>query len=187
MKYLLLATLFTLCFSNAAKAEYLFHESIEYLSVKESNPKGLLTAISKRLKKRCKVSGHPLSCTTGPIYIKPSYTDLGKGQCGISEIEFVVNAAYHFPIWTPQEPSHPKIHDRWRVIFENIILHEKHHGKIRDKYMKQAYEKALKLKTHCKNIKRALTRILEEFSYKEKRDNRRFDKQDKNIPTRFPN
>lgn len=187
MKFLLFTTFLVLCFSTTVKAEYIFNESFEYHSIDEPDPKELLSTISRTLKKKCKTHGRLLACTSGSVQIKPTYTELKKGKCGLSSLKFTASAIYNIPTWKQKGSASPEIQKKWETLINDTILHEKHHGEIRNKYMKKAHNMILKLETRCNKIHRATNRIFDKMGLKEDNENRKFDSRDSHTPTTFPN
>ncbi len=187
MKFLILSTFFLLSFSNPAKADYIFNESIEYHPIDEPSPNKLLSKISKELKKKHRTSGRLFAYMAGSVQIKPRYIDLGKGKCGISSLKFTANSIYHIPQWKQKNNASQEIQLKWQTIYDNRVSHEKHHGEIRNKYMQEAYNKILKLEKRCKKIHRSVSKIIDSMSDQENRAHRSFDKHDGKLPTNFPN
>ncbi len=187
MKFLLVAVILLLFFNDSAKAEYIFNEEIKYHLIDEPDSKKLLSTTSKKLKKTCKLHGRLLACATGSTNIKSEYIDIGKGKCGISGLKFTTSAIYHIPEWKQKDKASPEIQKKWDIMIKDAISHEKHHGKIRDRHMRKAYDKILKLEARCKKMRKSASKILKRFLDDEARENRRFDARDGNSPTSFPN
>lgn len=186
MKVILLTTILLLCFSNEAKAKYIFNETTQYYAINEPEPEALLSTVSRTLKPACKSKRRVFTCISSTTDITYEPLKIGMGICRLSPVNVTESVTYRIPKWNQAYNVPLDVVKQWKSLIKESIAHAKHHGAIRNKYMKIANKKLLRLEARCSRIKKEAKKIIAKSHDKIKRDNKRLDSRQSHYPSSFP-
>ncbi len=185
MRFILIILLCSL--PLAAHAKYRVKETPKHQNIAQPNPHKLLPTIKRTMARYCKgTSAHSVACAISKTDVKWKIIEKPKGKCRIKDVNLTLTVTYHLPRWQSYSRQTQDIKVQWRQLKKDIFDHEKHHGAISKKHMKNAYNEIIKLKGSCDNLTDQANAIFDKHNNKARQEHKNFDARDSRTRVNFP-
>jgi predicted secreted Zn-dependent protease len=121
---------------NGVKAEVIVKESTAYYPVIGKNGNELSESMLKGGKRNINLR-HAIAATSTTYEIGDAEIEIDSQRCRVKKIEVIVEIKYVFPKWNASRQATPKLRTAWKKFYEELVRHEKTHGKIAKEGAKQ--------------------------------------------------
>jgi predicted secreted Zn-dependent protease len=115
--------------ANPVQAKVIVKETTKYYTIKGKNGVELAEAILDGGRRNIKLR-HAIAATSTSYEIGDAEIEIDNRRCRVKKIDVIVEINYLFPKWQANADATPKLRAAWKKFYQELVRHEKTHGKI---------------------------------------------------------
>ncbi|MCB1457390.1 MAG: DUF922 domain-containing protein [Nitratireductor sp.] len=132
-----------LVIGTSAHAEVKVTESTKYYSVNGRTGlelgKAMLVGGGKTIRLR-----HAIAATATKFNVTDPELVVENGRCKIRKLRVNLGLTYYYPKWSGRSKASPSVRKAWDVFYQELVKHEKTHGKIAIEYANRLEKELLR-------------------------------------------